>query len=210
MGIFSKKNTACPICGGELSGLFKTKLADGQALCRDCAERISLPKDMLKKADVELIKKNLAYRDKQAAMLAEMNIDYDFSYGGVHIKADDNLGYVAIFSSDLNCYRAPLVFKYDDIKGYQFYRIKKLVDDDTTSGKGASETLSAIFGSTNANDTYTVKLSIPGDEFWSNLELLFVATLPYHTKGFDSNISGIGYFFKCVARNEAFDPTVIN
>ncbi|MDD3920858.1 MAG: DUF4428 domain-containing protein, partial [Eubacteriales bacterium] len=149
MGLFSKKDVACPVCGGEVTGLFKTKIADGQALCRSCAERISMPKEMLKKADVALINQNLAYRDRQAAMLAEMNFNYDFNYGGTHIKADDRLGYVAIFSSDLNCYHAPLVFKYDDIKGYQFYRIKKLLDDDTTSGKGASETLAAIFGSTN-------------------------------------------------------------
>lgn len=49
MGLFEKKEkTPCPVCGGEVTGLFKTKIGGGQEICKECTNKISIQKDILK------------------------------------------------------------------------------------------------------------------------------------------------------------------
>ena len=49
MGLFHKKE-ACPVCGGEVKGLFHKKIGGKKALCKDCSAQVSMAKELLKDA----------------------------------------------------------------------------------------------------------------------------------------------------------------
>ena len=53
MGLFHKKE-ACPVCGGEVKGLFHKKIGGKKALCKDCSAQVSMAKELLKDATPEL------------------------------------------------------------------------------------------------------------------------------------------------------------
>ena len=57
MGLFGKKE-ACPVCGGEVKGLFHKKIGGKQALCKDCSAQISMAKELLKNATAEYVKEH--------------------------------------------------------------------------------------------------------------------------------------------------------
>lgn len=69
MGLFTKKE-ACPVCGGEVKGLFLTKIGDKKILCKKCSEPISMQEDLLKNATPEFIREHLEYRRKNAEKYA--------------------------------------------------------------------------------------------------------------------------------------------
>lgn len=39
MGLFGKKE-ACPVCGGEVKGLFNKKIGDKKVLCKECSNQV--------------------------------------------------------------------------------------------------------------------------------------------------------------------------
>lgn len=49
MGLFSKKDL-CPVCNGEVKGLFLVKIGDKQTLCKNCSKQISMNKSLLETA----------------------------------------------------------------------------------------------------------------------------------------------------------------
>ena len=65
MGLFHKKE-ACPVCGGEVKGLFHKKIGGKKALCKDCSAQVSMAKELLKDATPEFIKEHLEYRRENA------------------------------------------------------------------------------------------------------------------------------------------------
>ena len=64
MGLFSKKE-ACPVCGGEVKGLFLVKIGDKKTLCKSCSRQVSMSKDLLEAATPEFVKEHLDYRRKK-------------------------------------------------------------------------------------------------------------------------------------------------
>ena len=58
MGLFGKKD-ACPVCGGEVKGLFNKKISGKKVLCKDCSAQISMMDALLKEATPEYIKEHL-------------------------------------------------------------------------------------------------------------------------------------------------------
>ena len=62
MGLFHKKE-ACPICGGEVKGLFHKKIGGKKALCKDCSAQVSMAKELLKNTDWnnEIVSDKLGY-----------------------------------------------------------------------------------------------------------------------------------------------------
>ena len=61
MGLFGKKDT-CPVCGGEVKGLFNKKIGGKQTLCKECSDQVSMAKELLKNATPEFMKGHLEYR----------------------------------------------------------------------------------------------------------------------------------------------------
>ena len=70
MGLFDKKE--CVICGKELGILGKTKIAEG-VLCKDCERKLSPYFHGHRKATMDDIKKQLAYREENEKKLAQFN-----------------------------------------------------------------------------------------------------------------------------------------
>ena len=62
MGLFHKKE-ACPVCGGEVKGLFHKKIGGKKALCKDCSAQVSMAKELLKNTDWnnEIVSDKLGY-----------------------------------------------------------------------------------------------------------------------------------------------------
>ena len=65
MGLFHKKE-ACPVCGGEVKGLFHKKIGGKKALCKDCSAQVSMAKELLKDFPSDIpayIRLNIKHQD---------------------------------------------------------------------------------------------------------------------------------------------------
>ena len=210
MGLFSKKDKEpCPLCGAEVKGLFKTRIKDKVEICKSCAERISLPEDTLKNADVEFIKKHLEYRDNEALRLAQMIPTHVFDFfGDLKVIYDEGMGLVAIGCRDMNNYNAPSVFEVNELTGYQLYRLKKPVDSDQEPGDTATETGLSLISSlgSNQSDMSSFRLVLTTtNEYWPviDVKLTFNADhLCY--EGYSDNMRGIGNLLKCIVQKRPF------
>ena len=209
MKLFGKKEkTPCPVCGGEVTGLFKTKIDGGQELCQTCAHKISMPKEMVKKASADFIKEHFACREEQAVLFSSMNITHKFTFNGfLNVYADDGKQLLAIGYSDMNCQQNPIVLRYDQLTGYELYLEKKRLDDDKTPGPTNTKTFLSVAGnllvSSGSDASFTLKLKT-GDPYWPEMEI--GCTVPYQLKfnGYQDNMNGIGQLMKCIVRKEPF------
>lgn len=74
MGLFGKmfEKKSCDICGGEIGLLGNRKLEDGN-LCKECASKLSPWFSDRRRSTVDQIRDQLAWREANAARVAEFN-----------------------------------------------------------------------------------------------------------------------------------------
>lgn len=146
MGLFGKKD-ACPVCGGEVKGLFNKKIADKKVLCKDCSAQVSMTKDLQKSATPEFMKEHLEYRQKNALKYNALRWDMTFEARGTKMGVDPGAGFLYIINDDMDDSDNPVVFSFDQITHYELHRMKKKVDDSDTPGDTPLEsTLSILSG----------------------------------------------------------------
>ncbi|MDN0031499.1 hypothetical protein [Oscillibacter ruminantium] len=215
MGLFGKKDkTPCPLCGGEVTGLFKTKIGGKQEICRECADKISMQKELLKNAGVEFVREHLAFREEQAKVYATLHFTHSFNFdNSLTVEADEQNRLVAIGVRDFNSWTHPLVFSYDDLTGYELWLQKKKLDDDKTSGEtfamSVSSALTKLVSTGSGNDTqfYTLKLKT-ANQYWPEMEILISVPKDLKYEGYQNNMAGIGQMLKCIVRKEPFSMRV--
>lgn len=135
MGLFGRKKDACPICGGEVKGLFNKKIADKQVLCKDCSAQVSMQKELLKKATPEFMQEHLEYRRKNAIKYNALRWDMKFDARGTKMGVDPGAGFLYLIDADLDDLDNPVVFSFDQITRYELYRLNKCVDSSDTPGE---------------------------------------------------------------------------
>lgn len=215
MGLFSKKEP-CPVCGGEVKGLFLAKIGDKKTLCKDCSRQISMNKDLQKQATPEFIQEHLVYREKNAEKYAALRWDVQYTdVPGLKFGVDAGAGFFYLVHDDLHDEDNPLVFSFDQLTGYELYRSSRKVDDADTPGDTAIEsTLSALSGiadlirkeEEDKTDFFKLKLRF-SDSYWPDMEIKisFFKDDLYGTNGyygFDRQLIAICQFFKHVVRKE--------
>ena len=87
MGLFHKKE-ACPVCGGEVKGLFHKKIGGKKALCKDCSAQVSMAKELLKDATPEFIKEHLEYRRENALKYNALHWEAEYDARGTKMGVD--------------------------------------------------------------------------------------------------------------------------
>ena len=215
MGLFSKKE-ACPVCGGEVKGLFLTKIGDKQILCKKCSEPISMNKDLLQTATPEFIREHLAYRQKNAEKYAALQWTIKFnSIPGLQVGIDEAGKAIYLIHDDLHVDREnPVVFSFDQLTGYELLRRRTIVDDLETAGATSLETgLTAVTGilkkmnkddsDDNEYDYFRLKLTTT-DPYWSkiNLKIDFTNDQLYGFGGFSNELVELCWILKEIIRNE--------
>lgn len=216
MGLFSKKEV-CPVCGGEVKGLFLTKIGDKKTLCKSCSKQISMNKGLLKTATPEFIREHLDYRKQNAEKYNSLRWDVQYTdIPGVKFGVDPGAGFFYLVHDDLHDEDNPLVFSFDQLTGYELYRATKKVDDADTPGDTPLEsTLSALSGIANLvgkdddqvrTDYFKLKLTI-SDPYWPELEIkiTFFSDNLYGLNGyvaFDRQLTMICQMFKHIIRKE--------
>ena len=212
MGLFSKKE-ACPVCGGEVKGLFLTKIGDKQILCKNCSEPISMDKKLLKTATPEFIREHLDYRRKNAEKYAALQWTTKFtSIPGLQVGIDEIGKAIYLIHDDLHDDKEnPVVFSFDQLTGYELLRRKKTVDDLETAGPTVLETgLTAVAEvarrvsneSSENYDYFQLKLTT-NDPYWREINLridLRVDRL-YGFYGFSDEMVELCRMLKSIIRN---------
>lgn len=211
MGLFGKKEP-CPVCGGEVKGLFLMKIGDKQILCKDCSKQVSMHKELLHNATPEFIREHLAYRQKNAEEYNALHWDVRYtSVPGLEVGVDPGAGFLYLVHDELHDEKNPVVFSFDQITGYELYRLNKKVDDADTPGATCLEsTLSALAGiahivhkDSNATDYFKLKLTI-SDSYWPEMELKisFVDSQLHGYGGFGGQMERICQLLKHIVRKE--------
>ena len=212
MGLFSKKE-ACPVCGGEVKGLFLTKIGDKQILCKNCSEPISMDKKLLKTATPEFIREHLDYRRKNAEKYAALQWTTKFtSIPGLQVGIDEIGKAIYLIHDDLHDDKEnPVVFSFDQLTGYELLRRKKTVDDLETAGPTVLETgLTAVAEvarrvsneSSENYDYFQLKLTT-NDPYWReiNLRIDFRVDRLYRFYGFSDEMVELCRMLKSIIRN---------
>ena len=96
MGLFDKKY--CDICGAKIGLLGNRKLEDGN-LCKDCAAKLSPFFSERRDSTVAQIRDQLAWRERNKALVAEFHCDRAFGEGGTRLRVDDGARRFAVCSS---------------------------------------------------------------------------------------------------------------
>lgn len=213
MGLFSKKES-CPVCGGEVKGLFLTKIGDKKTLCKNCSNQISMNKELLETAMPEFIREHLDYRKKNAEKYASLRWDVQYvDIPGVKFGADPGAGFFYLTHDDLHDLENPLVFSFDQLTGYELYRTKKKVDDADTPGDTSLESgLSKLAGAANLVSTenrydyFRLKLTLT-DPYWPKLEIKIDFNLDdlyglRFSTAFDKQLKMVCQMFKHIIRKE--------
>lgn len=213
MGLFSKKE-ACPVCGGEVKGLFLTKIGDKKILCKKCSEQISMHEDLLKNATPEFIREHLEYRKKNAEKYASLQWDTRFSgIPDLKVGIDTAGKAVYLIHDDLHDDEEnPVVFSFEQITGYTLFRRKTTVDDSETTGPVSLETgLTEIAGvarllSNEESDDYDyfqLKLTT-SDPYWSEMKLRidFKLNELYSFGGFSGELVELCRMLKMIVNGE--------
>lgn len=219
MGLFSKKE-ACPVCGGEVKGLFLTKIGDKQILCKKCSEPISMNKDLLQTATPEFIREHLAYRQKNAEKYAALQWTTKFnSIPGLQVGIDEAGKAIYLVHDDLHVDREnPVVFSFGQLTGYELLRRKKTVDDLQTTGPIVLETgLTAIAETARLlsnevsedYDYFQLKLTA-NDPYWSemNLKIDFKIKELYGFSGFSDEMVELCRMLKSIINRELGHSTL--
>lgn len=211
MGLFSKK-APCPICGEEVSGLFLVKIGGKQTLCKDCSGQISMNEELLKNATPDFIREHLAYRRKNAEKYAALHWDVEYKdVPGLKVGVDSKARCFYIVHDKLHDEDNPLVFSFDQLTGYELYRLTKKVDDADTPGGTSLDTGMTFLADlgrlvkkdTSDTDYFKLKL-VTTDPYWP--EIFFKIYFTTHQMkgifGFAPQMEAIGQLFKHIVRKE--------
>lgn len=181
MGLFSKKE-ACPVCGGEVKGVFLVKIGDKKTLCKNCSKQVSMSKDLLETATPEFVKEHLDYRRKNAEKYAAHNWTVKVtSITGLVFGLDEAGRAIYLIHDDLHDDEEnPVVFDFDQLTGYELFRGKKRkLDDIENIGYISLETGLSALGNlarlasnekSTAIDSFHLKLTTT-DPYWQNIDL---------------------------------------
>ena len=209
MGLFSKKE-ACPVCGGEVKGLFLVKIADKKTLCKDCSEQVSMNQDLLKTATPDFIRTHLEARRKNAERFTATH--WDREYDVLSLKAGVDLEGRTFYLEqiDLNDCDNPVVLSFDCLTGYELYRMKKKVDCADDPGETALASAMSVLGNIakmagkgNNNDYLRLCLTTT-DPYWPSIELKFMNpdTELFGLGGCAKDVESLCQVFKRIVRKE--------
>ena len=211
MGLFHKKE-ACPVCGGEVKGLFHKKIGGKKALCKDCSAQVSMAKELLKDATPEFIKEHLEYRRENALKYNALHWEAEYDARGTKMGVDPGVGFLYLIDADMDDSDNPVVFSFDQITRYELYRLNQKVDDSDTPGATALEsTLSALSGiakildkDKNSNDYFRLMLTTT-EPYWPELKIEIYFNSPddiYGFGGFGGDLERMCQVLKRAARRE--------
>lgn len=211
MGLFGKKE-ACPICGGEVKGLFHKKISGKRALCKNCGRQVSMASVLLKEATPEYIQEHLEYRQKNAELFNALHWDVAYDARGTKMGVDYGAGYLYLMDADMDDYDNPVVFSFEQITHYALFRVKKCVDDSDTPGQTFLESnLSALAGiaklvkdDSNSVDYFRLVLKTT-EPYWPQIELSIHFNSPddlYGYDGFGDDLTAMCQVLKHAARRE--------
>lgn len=211
MGLFHKKE-ACPVCGGEVKGLFHKKIGGKKALCKDCSAQVSMAKELLKDATPEFIKEHLEYRRENALKYNALHWEAEYDARGTKMGMDPGVGFLYLIDADMDDSDNPVVFSFDQITRYELYRLNQKVDDSDTPGATALEsTLSALSGiakildkDKNSNDYFRLMLTTT-EPYWPELKIEIYFNSPddiYGFGGFGGDLERMCQVLKSAARRE--------
>ena len=211
MGLFHKKE-ACPVCGGEVKGLFHKKIGGKKALCKDCSAQVSMAKELLKDATPEFIKEHLEYRRENALKYNALHWEAEYDARGTKMGVDPGVGFLYLIVADMDDSDNPVVFSFDQITRYELYRLNQKVDDSDTPGATALEsTLSALSGiakildkDKNSNDYFRLMLTTT-EPYWPELKIEIYFNSPddiYGFGGFGGDLERMCQVLKSAARRE--------
>lgn len=197
MGLFSKKD-ACPVCGGEVKGLFLVKIGDKKTLCKTCSKQVSMQKCLLETATPEFIQEHLAYRRENAEKYAAHHWTVKItSIPGFQFGLDEAGQAIYLIHDDLrDDEENPVVLSFNQLTGYELLRGKKKLDGMEDTGMVVLETgLSALGGiarlvsndKTAHVDSFHLKLTT-ADPYWGEIDIKIEFT--------DSQLHGFGGFAK--------------
>lgn len=211
MGLFGKKEV-CPICGGEVKGLFHKKIGGKQALCKDCSAQISMAKELLKNAAPEYVKEHLEYRRKNAVKYNALRWDAVYEARGTKMGVDPGAGFLYLIDADMDDFDNPVVFSFDQITSYELYRLNKKVDSSDTPGEIHLESkLSALSGiaklanKDNRSIDYFRLVLITTEPYWPEIEIRINFDSPddvYGFTGFGDDLKKMCKVLKSAVRKE--------
>ena len=137
--------------------------------------------DLLKAATPDGIQAHLAYRRKNAERYTAAHWDAEYSVTGLRLGVDLEGQILYLVHDDLNDDDNPVVFSFDQITGYELYRMMKKVDSADDPGETALEsglskmaTVAKLVSSksSNSNDYFNLLLTTT-DPYWPSIELKF-------------------------------------
>lgn len=210
MGLFGKKE-ACPVCGGEVKGLFHKKIEGKKVLCKECSAQISMNEELLKTATPEFIKEHLEYRRKNAEKYNALRWDLKFDARGVHMGVDPGAGFLYLSHLFMDNTDNPTVFSLNQITHYELYRLNKKMDDSDTPGETCLEsTLSVLSGiaklaNNKSSADYFRLVVTTSDPYWPEIEIKINFDDPhdvYGFGGFGDDLKKICQVLKCAVRKE--------
>ena len=194
MGLFSPKE-ACPVCGGEVKGLFLLKIGGKKTLCKACSRQVSMSKELLETATPEFIREHLDYRRKNAEKYAAHCWTVKVtSITGLQFGLDEAGRAIYLIHDSLRDEDNPVVLDFDQITGYELWRRKTKLDDMENAGYISLETGMSALGNlarlasgekSTAVDSFHLKLTTT-DPYWREIDLKIEFTA--------SQLNGLGGF----------------
>ena len=129
MGLFGNffQKQACGICGKEAGALGRTKLKDGNYICKECGKNASRL-FRLGYHDLDTTKKHLEYMkkanelyEKEFATLDKDAVDYCGHHGSYKIGFVDSIGMFAVLTPETKRRNKKELFRYDQIDSFGPY-----------------------------------------------------------------------------------------
>lgn len=210
MGLFGK-NIPCPVCGEDINGFFLVKIAGKQTLCKECSKQVSMKEELLKNATPDFIREHLAYRRKNAEKYNAIHWDVEYKeVTGLEVGVSVKERCFYIVHDKLHDEKNPLVFSFDQVTGYELYRLNKKVDDADTPGGTALDTGLTLFADfthlvKKESDTSYFQLKlITTDPYWPEIfiKIYFTTEQMKGLFGFAPQMEAIGQLFKHIVRKE--------
>lgn len=213
MGLFSKKE-ACPVCGGEVKGLFLVKIGGKKALCKNCSKQVSMNKSLLETATPEFIQEHLEYRRKNAEKYAGHNWTVKITgIPGFKFGLDEAGRAIYLVHDSIRSYEEnPVVFDFDQLTGYEFFRGKKCLDTMADTGMIPLETglsalaaISRIAKNDNSGqmDCFHLKLTA-ADPYWAEMDIKidFDENQVHGFGGFGGDMQQVCQYIKDIIRKD--------
>lgn len=95
MGLFGSKEE-CPICGGKVKGLFKSKI-EGHAICSNCYGFVDLPNGMTNHMTLNDFRGYMAFREENDQLRQQFQVSQQVDFGWLDDK------FMFDFSNRLMC-----------------------------------------------------------------------------------------------------------